>query len=118
MPPLPSIIWGVDQGDPGVRIDTVDPRTARQVPGTGHDTAASPVVPGGHGPGPAVHEVPSQSRTVSPTTAVQADASAHDSPTRPAWNSSTEVEPDRVVIACGADQVVPCNVATCPVLST
>lgn len=57
--PLGSMTRGCDQDVPGVRIDTDVPRTARQVPGPGQETAVSPVVLAGHGAGPVVHDVPS-----------------------------------------------------------
>src|SRR5271166_5438812 len=98
---------GSDQPDPGVRTDADELRSARHVPGSGQDTAESPAVPAGHGPGPAVHELPSQSRTEPPTSAVHVEVPAHEMPTLPDWNSPTVDDPAPAVMACGVDHAVP-----------
>ncbi len=112
-PPFPSITRGVDHPDPGMRTDAVDPWTAVQASLAGQDRPMSPVgvaVP--HGPGDADHDVPSQSSSVSPTSAVHDDTVLQDTATRPVWNRSTVEVPTDVVNTCKADQVLPWRVAT------
>ena len=84
-----------------------------QVPAAGQARAVSPdVVPAGHGPVVVDHDAPFQSSSESPIRAVQCVASGQATATRPDWNRSTVAPPTCVVKSCGADQVVPCSVAT------